>query len=449
MVRSGQHLQQGAWWQALPPGQPASQSAQLQPQPPVAPVAARNTPLTVPAGGLVQQRARVQPPQNGQVEGHTGSSTLTASASSGLWKVSNTGRAVQELQQHVGAVLQRSSAGSGWGGETVEVVVPVENLTSALTELSKFIQSVMAFCEAESMQKGMQGGFSPARLPASQYGSAGRFPVDAFVTQAREYAQRVTAQVLALRDLLDAVFAPSATRASVARAVQQFSGSVMDCREVYQLGSQVSSAAIGAMLPFLSTCSFFAKNGAHGALRLWSLVGARINSALRYLFQVLEIIRKTAGRLVDLVSGKIQPQSLLDFARSKPFFRAAAYMETSEARSVSAVAYFNDLAAAFHNHTTSLSSGDVAHASEESVTQHSGAGDDVQQSVDADEGNADFSLMAEDLSPEPTQHLDVGIGEDRREDLQTAADEESFPWNAPDKAVGPTALDEMQTLDYS
>lgn len=469
-----------SWWPAVnPTSQQSGSSAPLQQQQQHAPVVAgapgAGAPVQMPPlmqmQGLVQQRARVQPPavlpqhDNGSSGAVPGAVSMSTSAAAGLWRSSNTSRAVQELQVQVNKVFRRPGTGGNWGAPGYEVLAPVENLTSALTELSKLIQNVIAFCEAENLQKGFAEDGGRQQLQALQASTqaaaaASKFPVEAFVEQGRDYARRVTQQMRALRDMLNVVLAASSNKATVLREVQQFNAAVADSKEVYQLGSQVSSAAVGAVLPYLSTCSFFSKNGPHGAYRLWSLVGARINSSLRYMFQVLEVARKTSGRLLDLVSGKIQPQSLLDFARSKPFFRAAAYLETADARSVSAVSYFNELAAAFQQHTSfpALSRPHAAAGGAESSSSHRhrhhlDLNDDEQQTFDED-AQAEFSLMAEDLSPEPQRQKSLlGEADDQaREDLQTAVDDAPFLWAAPkDRAVREfeEGSSDMQTVDNS
>lgn len=185
------------------------------------------------------------------------------------------------------------------------------------------------------------------------HGPAVSFPVNESILQAMEYGKRASEQMRLLRDLIRAVWAQSSTKATVMRELQRFNMGMTNAKEIYQQGSQVSSAVAGAVLPYLSTCSFFSKTNTHEAYRLWFLVGARINSAQRYLHQALELVRKVAARLPELVAGKIPPQSLQDFARSKPFYRAAGYLESAQARSGSAVSYFNELAVAYNTHTQS------------------------------------------------------------------------------------------------
>lgn len=400
------------WWQSLPSVQPpAAIPPAQQPlaipsvqQPAGVPLALQHPrfgPQQQPE--LVQQRARL--PIGGAAaasDQNPSSAAIPPSGPIGLWRVSNTGRALQELLTQVNRVFQRPAGGAGWKNGGLEVVVPVANVTNALIELSKLIPAVISFCEAELTEQRSRGEFGQMGQSISHnYGVASNFPVEAFIKQGSEYSRRVTDQLCAMRDLLSAVLAPSANRASILREVQRFNAVMADGKEVYQLGSQMSSAAAGAVLPYLSTCSFFSKGDPRGAYKHWSLVGARISSTLRYLYQALEVVRKVSGRLGDLVSGKIQPQSLQDFARSKPFFRAAAYLETAEARSVSAVSYFNELAAAYNSHTRSATFNPVGQSHEErgAYSSPQRPGDD-QDSVGVGELNAEMSLMAEDLVPE-------------------------------------------------
>lgn len=458
----------GGWWQGLPP--PQQQNGGAVPMPPMQPIQKPQVPLQQPpmvtggavntapsllGTGLVQQRARVQQAGLSQHDSHSSSGVpVGANAAAGLWKTSNTGRALYELLKEVRKCFGYAPGGGSWGSN--EAFGPVENLTKAFTGLSRLLQDVIDFCDTENMQKGLHDEFGQhMHTPqAHGYGAAGaasKFPVEAFVEQASDYARRTTTQMRALLHLLESVWEGSPTRISVSRDVQKFNTVVADCKEVYQLGSQVVSAAVGAVLPYLSTCSFFSKNGPHGAYRLWSLVGARIGSALRYIFQCVEVLRKTSTRMVDLVSGKIQTQSLMDFARSKPFFRAAAYLESAEARSASSVNYLGELLTAFQSHTASFTTF-PQHTNDGSHHHHlSFTDEDDQQTLNDDDGQAEFSLMAEDIGDLPPQQEQGGIGAPSdddygREELQTSMDEPRFPWSS-----GPDAQEdlsnEMQTIE--
>ncbi|KAL8430035.1 hypothetical protein Efla_001390 [Eimeria flavescens] len=375
---------------------------------------------------LVQHRTRVHPGSGLAVgSGQVGGAGLPPSASQGSWREFNTGRAVADLHAQVTRLFQRRGADGSWAYGGGEVVVPVENLLNVLVGMSKLIPAVIVFCEAERMQKAAALGGFPA------VSAADSFPADQFYNQSTAYTRRVTGQLQALRDLLAAVLAPASSKESVAAEIQRFRAATADVKEVYQQGSQVSSAAVGAVLPYVSTCSFFPKGDPEGTYRLWSLVGARVSSTLRYLFHVLSAMRSMSSKLTELVSGEIQPRSLLDFSRLRPLSRAASYLETAEARSASAVRYFTDLVEAYKNHTQQQAAGTRrgegrAHAGGGTTSASPPLPQMDDLTADDMEERAELSLLADDIPLEEAA-ADVPAHGDEQEAVQ-AAQEESSEW---------------------
>lgn len=320
---------------------------------------------------------------------------VTAEAGS-RWINSKTGAGAQALLSQVDYLFHDSSDSMTW--PHIKVMVPVENLKNALMELSKLIRAVITYCDAEFSQQMSQGlPGQPGEPLSSLPSTADKFPVDAFISQGSKYARRMTDHMLALRDFLRAVTAPSVTKESAQREAERFKAATADIKEVFQDGYQVCNAAVGAVLPYASRCSLFPKNDPEGSNKLWSLVGARISSTLRYLYHVLKVMRVVSSKLVQHVAGKVPAQSLQDYARSRRLFRAATHLKTAEERSVSAVRYFNELAAAY----ATLTRPSAPSAAAQPDVKHEGR---VQpfldvQSVGTDI-NADLSLMQDDLDHE-------------------------------------------------
>ncbi|KAL8275364.1 hypothetical protein Esti_000686 [Eimeria stiedai] len=337
---------------------------------------------------LVQHRTRV--PAASASLGSTGLGSFGLAAEGGTWRDSNTFAAVQELHAQVIRLFRRQGRDTAWAHGGSEVVVPVENLTNVLLELSKLIPAVILFCETERLQKGphvdpLQG----ARIHSGSRNVS--FPADQFVLQGMSYARRATAQLRAMRDLLTNILAASSSKESLGPEIQRFRAATADLKDVYQLGSHVASAAVGAVLPYVSSCSFFPKGDPEGTYKLWSLVGARFSSTLRYIYHVLAAVRSASSKLGELVSGEEQPRSLLDFSRLQSLSKAASHLETAEARSASTVRYFNELAAAYKQH----------------IQEQAGGGSDFQQRRIGGDGEvsekpsldrAELSLLADDLS---------------------------------------------------
>ncbi|KAL8454721.1 hypothetical protein Emed_000093 [Eimeria media] len=371
---------------------------------------------------LVQQRTRV--PAGGVAAsaslGSSGVGSFGQAAQGGTWRDSNTYAAIQELHAQVVRLFQRQGGEPGWAYGGAEVAVPVENLTNVLVELSKLIPAVIVFCETERMQKGPQ--VDP--LQGAGMHAAGRnvsFPADQFVVQGMAYARKVTAQLRALRDLLTSVLAPSASKETLTPEIKRFKSATADLKDVYQLGSQVASAAVGAVLPYVSSCSFFVRGESENTYKLWSLVSARFSSTLRYIYHVLAAVRSASSKLGELVSGEVQPRSLLDFSRLRPLSKAASHLKTAEARSASAVIYFNDLAAAYKRHTQLQAEGG-------SDLQRQHIGEDLEEAEkplpeeDAAD-NAELSLMADDLLDGEVPHPRMK-DDDHAAILQTVQEEE-------------------------
>ncbi|XP_026192369.1 uncharacterized protein LOC34619408 [Cyclospora cayetanensis] len=418
-----------SWWNGLALHQDLPNS-QVQPQHHVFTMPSMQPQMGVRQQELVQQRleAKTKPAGSVGVDQRAVPGAATSTAAASLWRASSTGQAVQELATRTFRVFQRPSTGWGGNSEFPEVLVPAENVLNALVELSKLVQAVRAFCEAESTQRRLEGDFAEMsqRMPNSA-GAASMFPVDAFIKQGHSYARRVTGHLRALRDLLNTVCASDSTRESVLRAVHVFNSTMSDTTKVYRLGTQLAGAAVGAVLPHVSTCSFFSKNGPRDAYKLLTLVNSRILSTLRYLYKASELSRKVAGELVDLVSGNIPPQSVQDFAGSQPFLRAASYLTTAEARSVSAVTYFNELAAAYKSHTAPSSLSSVGQTTGISPAD-SPLGED-QQTIEYDQDV--LSLMADDLDIDGSAHAEGNpeyADYDSRgtQELQTVADDMFF-----------------------
>ncbi|KAL8432026.1 hypothetical protein ACSSS7_004901 [Eimeria intestinalis] len=377
---------------------------------------------------LVQQRKRVPAGGVGAPGslGTSGGGTFGQAAGGGTWRDSNTFIAVQELHAQVVRLFQRQGGEAGWAYGGSEVAVPVENFTNVLMELSKLIPAVIVFCETERLQKGSPqvNAFQAGGMHATNRNTS--FPADQFVLQGMNYATKVTAQLRALRDLLTSVVSPSATKESLAPEIQRFRAATADLKDAYQMGSQVASAAVGAVLPYVSTCSFFVKGDSDSNYKLWSVMGARFSSTLRYIYHVLAAVRSASSKLGELVSGEVQPRSLLDFSRLRPLSKAASHLKTAEARSASAVRYFNNLAAAYKQHIQQ------AQGEGGSDLQQRRIGDDTDDEEkfpleDDEVDRADFSLLADDLSVESEMPHPPGVQEDEQAAALQTAQEEGRP----------------------
>lgn len=401
---------------------------------------------------LVQQRTRTPTRDSAAVKTNP-QSVLAApitSYGSGNMHKTNTWRALQDLRDQVFRMFQRPSGAAS--RYSLEVVIPAENIMNTLKELSRLTKSVVDFCEEERAQKGPQKQLGKVGKPMFHANiRADRFPVDAYVKQGTDYAARLTDHFRALKKLLSVLWNPSADKAIAVLEVQQFRQTVSDSKEVYQLGSQMANASVGAVLPYVNTCSFFSKTGSRpNPFKLWSLVSARITSTMRYLSHVVDVLRKLSGVLVELTAGKVEPQSILDFARTRPIIGATNYLQTAEARSLSAVRYFNDLVTAFNAHTQTPSS-ELAQSEAQSdpITLDEQI-DDNQQTLD-DAVNAEFSLMAEDVveDVEPVQVDGAPFSFEDADAMQTNVEESAAQWTPRRPSVDSTPEqpdDMMQTV---
>lgn len=350
-------------------------------------------PLGLPGShNLIQQRTRLPAVSSsvGAVAPVQSTPPTTSSGSGSLWKHTRTYHALLTLNKQLSHSFHQRGGIHGHN----EVVAPMENIRNVFVELAKLVHGIVAFCEAEQRRAGeIHDPFEG-------------FPVGQFISQGEAYAKRASEHLRGMRELLSSVSAPNANKESVQRDVQRFKTTSEDAKEVYILGYQVSNAAAGAVLPLLATCSFFPKGDSEGTHRLLSFVNARISSTLRYIYQVVKVMRLALGTLVSLAGGKIEPNSVVDYAHSKALLKATKHLETAEARSVSAVRYFNDLAAIYSKHSEAQSGyngrppGARGGAVKEEMPPMRGEEDDAENELGGNNNEEALSLMLDELGPD-------------------------------------------------
>lgn len=373
---------------------------------------------------LQQQRTAVPLVESSTIYAGSQAKKQTLSAViGGAWKNTHTGSAIKDLHVKLESffLLHGPAVNAG-----ENVAVPVTNLRSSSEDASHLASAILSLCASS----GDHGGDFPGirdigpgirDIGRSSYNTTvPLLPVSDLIDRTRTYVAQANRQLWSLLELLRALFAPIIDRERLLAALQTYRREAQSTKDTYQICNQVTNALSGAMLRNLKTCPFFTSKGRRNPGKLWSLVLARTSSAAKYIALAVDTLSRASPTLVELLNGGIAPHSIEDYSRSKAFFKTLEYLNRAEARSVSAVSYFNDLKAAFQEY--SGEDKDPAASLEAIDHLH---GKDAIGEQDFEE-NHEMSLMDYDLGNGDDEAVDDGhLPFDYAEGMQTVEAEDS------------------------